>query len=667
MKSSYLALALVLAFPWIGETCVEQVAELPDGPALAVDLEGDLAVFGSGRVLIVADLSDPVQPVEVGRVVLTGVVRDIDILDERAYVATGESGLAIVDLSDPSAPFVLGTAAAAFGEVIDVVADGSYAYAVERAYPTQYAKSTHLDVIDVSQPSQPVLVGSVETQYRNPVRLAVSGDVVFLAAYPHLWPAPTGEAIRVYDVSDPEQPVELGLPTSSLWGADGIEVVGDELFVLGEAYLGGALLEVFDLGDPASPVQIGHLELESYGQTDLAVIEGHAVVITVDSLVTVDVSDPEHPAIVGSLDRPGRGAQVAAGGSIAAVAADADGLRIIDISSFEEPTVLGGLETPGSADFINIVGDLAVVSAEWSSSLGVGDAHLVDVSEPTRPGELGTLPVEPRWGRVTVDGPRAYVMTGGFKGREPGLAIIDITDPTVPVEDGFLPTDSVHNGMDVQWPYAYLVSLGVLRVIDVEDPSVPTMVREMEIVNGASSIVVDGDYAYMGKFTNRPGVVHFFQVLDVSDPLAPAELGSLMAGPYWDLHVGDGVVVGGSMTGMAIVDARNPMDPESLYSTRMERGDPYAVAVDGRTAAVTEVLAAYDRGPGFRNVVDVFHLDNPGSPRKVVAIVVPCRAKDIGVIGDFVFVAGGDAGVFVYDVSACGVPTTRRSGDRALP
>ena len=48
---------VVVALPWIGEACVEFVAELPGGPARAVDLEGDLAVYSS-CLLYTSDAAD---------------------------------------------------------------------------------------------------------------------------------------------------------------------------------------------------------------------------------------------------------------------------------------------------------------------------------------------------------------------------------------------------------------------------------------------------------------------------------------------------------------------------------------------------------------------------------------------------------------------------------
>ena len=78
------------------------VGELPEGPALAVDMEGSLAAFGRGRVLVLVDLTDPSDPVELGSVVLPGVVGSVELTATHAWVAAGPAGLIGVDVSDPS-------------------------------------------------------------------------------------------------------------------------------------------------------------------------------------------------------------------------------------------------------------------------------------------------------------------------------------------------------------------------------------------------------------------------------------------------------------------------------------------------------------------------------------------------------------------------------------
>lgn len=47
--------AMILAAPLWAADCLRLVGELPEGPSLAVDMEGSLAAFGRGRVLVAAD------------------------------------------------------------------------------------------------------------------------------------------------------------------------------------------------------------------------------------------------------------------------------------------------------------------------------------------------------------------------------------------------------------------------------------------------------------------------------------------------------------------------------------------------------------------------------------------------------------------------------------
>jgi len=44
--------AMILAGPLGAADCLRPVGELPEGPSLAVDMEGSLAAFGRGRVLV---------------------------------------------------------------------------------------------------------------------------------------------------------------------------------------------------------------------------------------------------------------------------------------------------------------------------------------------------------------------------------------------------------------------------------------------------------------------------------------------------------------------------------------------------------------------------------------------------------------------------------------
>lgn len=676
MTRCMLATLFLIMVSWPGLTCVEPVAELPEGPARAVDLEGDLAVFSSGRVLIVADLSAPSEPVELGRVVLPGVIEDVDLVGDRAYAVMGEFGLAVVDLGDPEAPVLRGQVAAVVGESIDVAVVEPHAFTVELEQVTEYTSLAHFNVIDVSDPSRPVPVVAVETDFVIASQLAVSGDVVYMASGVPGWPAGPGRTgLTAFDVSDPEQPIQLASPNPAIEGVAGIAVSGGSLFVLGvENWWEGPVFEVFDLGDPVSPVPVARLEWD-YGfgrQGDLAVFGGLAVVASAYGygLTTIEVSDPEHPTFLGSLDKPGSGLQVSTNGSIAAVTADADGLRLIDVADAAEPALIGVLDTPGSADSINIVGDLAVIAAKWMSLLDVGDGRLIDVSDPARPSELGNLPVLAERGPVAIDGSRAYVMTGVREDREVGLSIINITDPSAAIEEGFVATGLYAGDVDVQWPYAYLAGYGMMKIVDVGSTGEPEVVASIELERSLYSVTVDGDHAFVGRFVDTHPYVQTFQALDIADPLHPVELGYLEAGPYWTLTFRDGLVYGGADHGLAVADVHDPSAPEFVFSTMMEPAfvsGRYSVGLGEQIAAVSRVRPDYDRDPDALDRVTVFDLEDPRRPQRSAVFDVPFPVKDLAAAGDFVYVALGDAGVSVYDVSACEPAASRRSTGRVTP
>ena len=71
-----------------------------------------------------------------------------------AYVADGSSGLQIVDISNPAAPFIRG-AVDTPGDASDVIVAGALAYIADG--------TSGLQIIDVSNPAAPKLVRSVAT------------------------------------------------------------------------------------------------------------------------------------------------------------------------------------------------------------------------------------------------------------------------------------------------------------------------------------------------------------------------------------------------------------------------------------------------------------------------------------------------------------------------
>ena len=102
------------------------------------------ALFSVGAL----DTNDLQQPTE------DGGARDVEIVGALAYVASGDSGLRIIDVSNPESPVELG-AWDTSGEASGIGVVGTLVYVADGAYG--------LLIIDVSNPSTPVGIGALNT------------------------------------------------------------------------------------------------------------------------------------------------------------------------------------------------------------------------------------------------------------------------------------------------------------------------------------------------------------------------------------------------------------------------------------------------------------------------------------------------------------------------
>ena len=103
-----------------------------------------------------------------------------------------------------------------------------------------------------------------------------------------------------------------------------------------------------------------------------------------------------------------------------------------------------------------------------------------------------------------------------------GLSIIDIGDPTSPTLLGSIPVNNFAREVVVQGTIAYVASAnaGGLRIIDVSDPTNPTDLSNYDTPGEAEGIAVVGPTAYIAD--KATGLL----IIDVSDPNSPTLLGS---------------------------------------------------------------------------------------------------------------------------------------------
>jgi len=249
-------------------------------------------------------------------------------------------------------------------------------------------------------------------------RVAVSGDLAFVSA----------RGLQIVDVSNPSAPVLRGICGAS--GSGGIVVSGNLAYLAG-----GFSMSVVDVSDPSSPVVRGNCFIHG-SATDIAVSNGLVYVASdysdseIEGAIEImDVSNPSSPVLRGTFKEPASG--VAVSGNLAYVACSAfwwvnhyDGLLILDVSNPATPVVLGNYGG-GSAFDVAVLNNRAFVTG----GLGAG-LQVLDVSNPASPRPCGTYPAA---GDIVLSDGLIYLACGGS-----GLWILRYT-PLSAVRDGSWP------------------------------------------------------------------------------------------------------------------------------------------------------------------------------------------------------------------------------------
>ena len=295
-------------------------------------------------------------PMPLGSFDTPGTSEEVAVVGTTAYVADGISGVQIIDASDPANPVLLGsydTPGTARG--VEIV--GTIAYVADDSFGLQ--------IIDASDPANPFLVGSYDTP-----GLARKVEIVGTTAYV----ADDSFGLQIIDASDPANPFLVG-SYDTPGNAFDVAIAGTTAYVADLA----SGLQIIDASDPVNPVLLGSYDTpgNAFG---MALVGTTAYVGDATSgLQIIDASDPANPTSLGSYDTPDGALGVAIVGTTAYVADNASGLQIIDASDPANPTSLGSYDTPGGAFGVAIVGTTAYV-ADNASGLQIIDVILPGIT-----------------------------------------------------------------------------------------------------------------------------------------------------------------------------------------------------------------------------------------------------------------------------------------------
>jgi hypothetical protein len=350
-------------------------------------------------MLGILDISEPTEPKKVAEISMPGTLGmaylagianpGIYVTGKYAYIASRGSGLHVIDIENPQSPSIIGYIESPM-QTGGIYVMGGYAYV---------AAQEALQIIDIGEPSQPRVVGSILPDAKG---VHVMGNHAYVVSLKEL---------HVIDVREPSQPKITGsinLPLEhhdarSVYVTDNYAYVagrksGTTSMPDGTVVQPSGSLQIIDVSEPQALKIVGSIEIPrtKYGDIhpggwDVYVVDDYAYVTAEhDGLQVIDVSDPQNPGIMTSMDIH-EAKRIHVDGDLAYVGGEAD-VVAIDISNPEAPRILGRTWVSGYMDDIYAADGYVYVAAQLSLEILQIEGRLeeVDVEPKKNDNDLGS-------------------------------------------------------------------------------------------------------------------------------------------------------------------------------------------------------------------------------------------------------------------------------------
>ena len=566
---------------------------------------------------------------------LGGVPMDFVIRGDRLYVARGAGGLQIFDIETPSDPVRIGLYRPSFGEALHLHLVDDTVYLAEYDWDLTGAVSG-LEILDVSDPTAPVLIGGLQTNRNRPYNyVRAFGDVVYLTG--------ESEGLEVVDITDPSNPSIV--TTLELSRSPGKIEIGENVMFIADSLAYNGAINALDISNPRSPFVLSTFTQRN--STPGIALDGGRLFVAAgwDGLVVLDVSDTASMEI--TVDYPfdqdywfgdvnlDEGILFAATNSgVLAFSIEDDLINLENLSSMNVSAAASDME-----------GDLLAImhrSGYGDRTNYRGGIKLLRISEENPPEFQGEIARLDGWMRIARWRNHLY-----------------ITEADCPIN-------------------LQQICGGGLRVFDISDPSKPVRVASVE-TSGARDVVVDGEYAYIAD--GYQGVL----IYDISDPVEPQLVAqdNTYGQTYGLAKKGERLYVADGEQGLLVIDVEDPENWREISRNRFSFSvtdvdglGPYALAisgaflwvldtddiVDGQAALISETQMygslqritvkdgrAYIATLGWDLlIVDLTDLEHPAI-ESTFRLETEALAADV--LGDIVYVANNMGGMTLVDVS----------------
>ncbi|MFC1555805.1 FlgD immunoglobulin-like domain containing protein [candidate division KSB1 bacterium] len=487
-----------------------------------------------------------------------------------------------------------------------------------------------LRIIDISDLANPVEVGFFVGGFGSCNDVYIYGDYAFIAYC---------TSLVLIDISDPTAPFYIKTFSYTQGGSSGLFGRNNYLYVT--ASTDG--LVILDINDPINPVLLSNVKPSTqsiYYSTAFLnktiVKDNYAYLATnYDGLVIYDVSDPANPDSVWSsptfwdwtLD-------IKIEDNYAFVACRLEGLRILDISDPANPVQIGSYDTNGEAYSVSISNQYAFIA---DNQLGL---KIIDVSDKSNPTLVESIFTGGFAEKVTIEGSYAFVPSGFA-----GLMIIDISDPSNPESVASYINGSTSR-IAITDHYAYVIDEDI-DILDISNPSDPTKISEIDdYPYNSYDLYIEGNFLFItgGQY----GQYNYLKIYNIEDRSNPVEVGIYESPDYLDMvEVHDDIAyVSKDILGIELIDISDPANPVKLseFSTGSQITK---FCIKDSTIYLSDTY----------NGLIILDTSDPGSPSQIGSCPTDSYLRGVDVWGNYAFLADGFAGLMVLNISDPGNPS----------
>ncbi|HXA16729.1 MAG TPA: hypothetical protein VN380_07050 [Thermoanaerobaculia bacterium] len=257
--------------------------------------------------------------------------RALAISGNMLYSASGGDGVAVIDISDPTAPAITGRALAGTLNLQNIAVAGTRVFAEE--------PPNRIHIIDASVATAPHEVAAMTEPAQA---MAAAGDRLFVSgptftAFGDI--SDNGSPLRVFNLANPATPALTAEVVDANGALAGVATNGSLAYVSDPPFF-----RVLDVSTTQTPREIASLRVDGF-QPHVKSVGTQAILYGTGDVQLIDVSDPYHPKAVKTFHSLGRTPSYADFVATGILEGNSfTGLHLVDFVNYPQPGIVNAFK-----------------------------------------------------------------------------------------------------------------------------------------------------------------------------------------------------------------------------------------------------------------------------------------------------------------------------------